>query len=234
MRTTPKALSIVVMALLAQCGWAEQASPAGQEPSSPRVEELSRRPERQLEDTTRAVERMKADPIAQDLLRRAKGVFVLPKFAGKAMTLNDRGAGAILLVRDGKKWSAPVFYTFGPLQLGPHAGAGLNSLAALLISDAAIDKFLGGERFSLSTDDGFNMSDHDRWSDGRPDRGDDVVMWSDAAGIFPGAAVRIDAIRPDERANRSYFGRTASPEELVDLDTKGHPQAEKLRKALAE
>lgn len=190
-------------------------------------------PEHSLENAAAAVKRMKADPHVREMLSRAKGIFIMPAYSRKSLTTGDQDTPGILLVREKSGWSNPIFYHVGPIVVGAHAGAGINAMAALLISDEAVRRFTQGGRFTVSPDHGFNMANHSSRSGPFPDEGDDVMMWSDAAGIFPGAAMRLEDILPDERSNQRLYGTRATVQELLaDKGGAGGAQAQKLREAL--
>lgn len=189
-------------------------------------------PESSLEEAVQVVGQMKKDARMRNLLGKAKAVFIMPAHSGQQLATGDQNVPGILLVRSGSGWSNPVFYHVGPIVLGAHAGAGVDALATLLLKDAAVKPFLQGKRFTLSRDGGFNMSDHSAHPASMPDEGDDAIMWSNAAGIFPGPAVRLEDILPDDRVNQRFYGGIVTPREIVAGEVGSFAQAEKLRQAL--
>lgn len=82
---------------------------------------------RELSDAVQVVQRMKADPGLTALLGTAKGVFILP----------DYGRGALIV--------------------GAQAGASAGSMALLLMSDRAVERFRSDRNFSLSADAGLSI-----------------------------------------------------------------------------
>lgn len=78
-------------------------------------------------DAVQVVQRMKADPGLTALLGTAKGVFILP----------DYGRGALIV--------------------GAQAGASAGSMALLLMSDRAVERFRSDRNFSLSADAGLSI-----------------------------------------------------------------------------
>ncbi len=185
-----------------------------------------------IADAVRVVNRMKVDPEVREILNRATGLFIVPEYDRSAMRMKPRVPG-VLVVRRGEGWSDPLFYEVGPIVLGAHAGADIDALAAILLSEQAVSRFASGRTFSLSLDGGFNMANHAAQAGPFPDEGDDAIMWSNAAGLFPGAAVRLDRIRPDEVGNTALHG----PDMLLEQAVRAEPtvaEARPLHSALAD
>jgi lipid-binding SYLF domain-containing protein len=103
----------------------------------------------------------------------------------------------------------------------------------LLVSQRALERFQARDKFSLGAEAGVTLLDYSAVR-GRADfgQGTDVILWSDAQGVFAGASLAITDIAFDEEANRSYYDEPATPEAILKGEVQ-NAEAEMLRKKLA-
>jgi SH3 domain-containing YSC84-like protein 1 len=163
-------------------------------------------PEERVNYAVVAVGKMKQDARIADLLPRAKGVLIVPHYVKAAAVVGGQGGSGVLLVRSHDKWSDPAFYTLGGASIGAQLGGGSGSMALLLMSDKAVDTFENHpSKWSLNGSAGLTVVDYSAGAAKTAGEGD-VVVWSDTKGLFGGAAVGVQDIRRDEKADRDYYG----------------------------
>ena len=153
---------------------------------------------------TRVIQQMKADQQLTALMRRAKGIFVVPDYGKGALVVGGQGGEGALMVREGTKWTGPVFYTIGGVTVGAQVGGEGGSIAMLLMTDRALNRFKRDNNFSLIADADLTIVDYSVQAQGSVANGD-VVRWSDTEGAYAGASVGVTDINYDQHANNSYY-----------------------------
>jgi SH3 domain-containing YSC84-like protein 1 len=177
------------------------ASPLSAQEATDAVAETQTR----INDSIAIVAKLEADPKANDLLGRAKGMVIIPHYLQAALIFGARGGSGLLLVRRGMKWSDPVFYKFSGGSFGAQIGGTQGSLAYFLMSDKAIEAFENkASTWSMNAGAGLAAVSFSKQT---PETATlpDVVVWSDTKGIFGGAAVGASKISRDMQANVVYY-----------------------------
>lgn len=183
-----------------------------------------------IDESVTVVGQMKADEGFQDVLQKAKGIYIVPDYGkGAAIVGGEGGAGVVLVKQDGE-WSNPAFYNFGGVSLGAQAGGEAGAMAFILMTDDAVNAFKSGNKVTLDADAGFTLVN---WSgDAEASWGKaDVVTWSDTEGLFGGASVGVTDINWDDDSNEVVYG--AGTDMSAILAGKAETDdAEKLKTAL--
>jgi lipid-binding SYLF domain-containing protein len=179
---------------------------------------------------------MRQDPSFKHIevyLKNAKGVLVLPSVIKAGFIYGGQGGNGVLLARgaDGS-WSAPAFYTLGGGSIGLQIGVQEASIVLVFMNDkafkAAIDTglTLGADATAAAGTVGITgevASTH---------AFKDVYYFADVGGLFAGISLEGGAIGVREGLNRTYYGKTITPREIV-LDRKVQaPAAQMLKDAL--
>jgi lipid-binding SYLF domain-containing protein len=158
-----------------------------------------------IDDAIPVVEKMKADPQVGELLRKARGVVIVPHYLQAALVFGGRGGSGVLLVRQEKHWSDPAFYKIGGGSFGAQIGGTKGALVFLLMSDKAVDAFENkSSTWSMDAGAGLAAVNYSRQT---PDSQtlSDVIVWSDTKGLFGGAAVGANKVSRDLAANQVYY-----------------------------
>ncbi len=186
---------------------------------------------RDVDQASAVIQRMMSDPKAGELLHAAKGVFVVPKFGQAAVGIGGQGGVGLLLVKHGGAWSDPAFYNFGGVSAGAQIGAEGGSFVLVLNNDKAVDRFMRSNNWSLDADAGLTIV---KWSkEGRVSAGKgDITLWSDAMGLFAGAAVGVTDIKFDQDQTSAYYSRNVVASDVVNGKV-STPQADALKQVLA-
>lgn len=189
--------------------------------------------ERRLAGAALAVRAMSANPAIADLLRRARGVYIVPAYGRAALGVGAAGGSGVLMSRhaDGH-WGNPAFFTMGGLGIGLQAGAEDGPIALLLMNQKAIDRFRKRNNFSLSADAGLTIVNYRRMTAGST--ASDVIAWSGGKGVFGNAAtVSVNNIRYNHDLTHAFYGKPVSAQQAIDgaaPDRRAHA----LRTALGE
>jgi lipid-binding SYLF domain-containing protein len=158
-----------------------------------------------IDDAIPIVEKMKADAPVNELLRKARGIVIVPHYLQAALVFGGRGGSGVLLVRQDKHWSDPAFYKIGGGSFGAQIGGTKGALVLLLMSDKAVDAFENkASTWSMNAGAGLTAVNYSRQT---PDSEtlSDVIVWSDTKGLFGGAAVGANKVSRDVAANQVYY-----------------------------
>jgi lipid-binding SYLF domain-containing protein len=173
---------------------------------------------------------MESDPQLADGLKRAKGIYIVPKFGRGALVIGARGGVGLVTVRQDGKWSDPAFYDFGAISLGPQIGGSGGPVAFLLMSHGAVDAFKSGNKFSLNAGAGLSIVDYSANGQASWGKGD-IVMWSDTAGAYVGATISVTDVNWDDQNNRRYYGKSVDMTKILN-GAVSNANAAELKKAL--
>ncbi len=185
-----------------------------------------------LQKSVQVIQKMQAEPGMKKLLQRAKGIYVVPEYGRAALGVGGRGGAGVLFVKQGSKWGNPAFYNMGGISAGLQAGVEGGAIAMVLTDQKAINSFKQDNNFSLNADAGLTVVKWSGKAQGSAGKGD-VVMWSDAKGLFGDLAVSVTDINFDEDQTSAFYGqKVASAKDVVGGKMKA-PQSPELKDALA-
>lgn len=169
-----------------------------------------------INDAVEIIGRMRSDPDVNGLLQNAKGLLIVPHFIKAAFIFGGRGGAGLLVVRKGDRWSDPAFYKTSGGTVGVQVGGAKGPLAMILMSDKAVEAFeKKSSTWSLSAGAGLTAANYSK--DIRESGNiNDVVVWSDAKGLFGGAAVGATNIAGDQKKNQAYYNRfDVTPQQIL-------------------
>jgi SH3 domain-containing YSC84-like protein 1 len=171
--------------------------------------------QRDVADAAQVIAVMKRDKRLNELLEHTDGVLVVPHYLRGTAAAGAEGSSAVLLIRPtGGVWSDPAFFSIGGIDITARAASTDQAVAVLLMSEKSVNAFENNNNsWSANTGTGFKIVSY-------PPRlptaaqADDLVVWSDTAGVFAGASGDVTDIRPDANENRAYYWRNVTPREI--------------------
>ena len=181
-------------------------------------------------DAAHAVKRATSDPHFADLMKQAKGVFVMPNLVKGAVIVGGQGGQGVLLAHHGTRWSDPAFLTTGSISIGAQAGGEAGPVIMLLMSDKALNDFIDANNFSLNANAGLTIVNYSKRGQAGIGKGD-IVVWSGAKGALAGASVSGSDITQNQTADRNFYGRPVTTKDIIDGQV-GNAAAAPLRDAL--
>lgn len=156
-------------------------------------------------------EALQADPtraVPSEILREARGLVVLRETKA-GFVLGAKSGNGVALMSRGRDWTWPAFYRSREGGIGLQAGWQKATFVHILMTEAAVAAFRTNDfRFGIGlrvTSGPKTMGDEAKTQS----LGADVLVYSDTGGLFGGLALEGSSVRPDARANREYYGRTA-------------------------
>ncbi len=165
------------------------------------------------------------------LMAKAKAVLVYPQIIEGGFIIGGSGGTGVLLVRDEKSgnFSAPAFYSMGGISLGFLAGGQAAEVMLLINSQKALDSML-----STKVKLGGNAS----YAVGPKGAGQgstlnaDIISYSKAKGAYASMALDGQVIDVRESLNAAYYGKPASPVDILVKNSVSNPGAAPLQAAL--
>ncbi|HEX4052544.1 MAG TPA: lipid-binding SYLF domain-containing protein [Steroidobacteraceae bacterium] len=179
------------------------------------------------------VDHMKQDPHLAQLLDQARGVFIIPNYHKGALLLGGQGGGGVVLIKRHGRWSDPAFYSYGGSSFGFQAGGSSGSLVMMLMTPMAVRHFEDNSgKWSLSASAGLNVAIYNVAAEGTSPARGDVIVWSDARGLYGGLAAGLTGITADRSMDEGYYHRDVTGREILSGTVRNHA-ANQLRDALA-
>jgi lipid-binding SYLF domain-containing protein len=155
----------------------------------------------------------------------------VPDYGRGALVIGGQGGEGALMVREGTKWTGPIFYNIGAVTIGAQVGGEGGSIAMLLMTDRALNRFKRDNNFSLIADADLTIVDYSAQAQESAANGD-VVRWSDTEGAFAGASTGVTDINYDEDANKAYYRVGDVTSYRILHGEMANPHAETLAEAL--
>jgi lipid-binding SYLF domain-containing protein len=222
---------VVLSGFLAFAGYeVPSAALAANQPAAPNQAYTASDTVQQVNEARAVVEKMKSDPQLKKLLGQAKGVFIVPTYGRGGWGIGIRGGEGVMLTQSDHKWSNPVFYNLGGISIGFQGGIEAGSLAMLLMTDNAVNKFMSDNNFSINAGAGLTLVNYSGKAQIVAGQGD-VIVWVDTTGAFANATVGATDIRFDQSDTQDFYKRTATAKEILSGAVTS-PQAHALKQAL--
>jgi lipid-binding SYLF domain-containing protein len=168
-----------------------------------------------MRDAVNAIDNAKSDSHFADLLKQAKGVFVVPNLVKGAAIVGGEGGQGVLLAHRNGQWSDPAFYGMGSISIGAQAGGEAGPVVMALMSDKALNDFIDANNFSLNAKAGLsivNYSAQHQTGFGKSD----IVVWSGQSGVLAGADITGTDITQNKQADRNFYGRNVTTKDILN------------------
>jgi lipid-binding SYLF domain-containing protein len=226
-------MATCALALVSASGQAAaQAAPAAvATPAAPSRQEVAAI--KHVSDAVTVAQRMLDEPRMKELLRQAKGIFIVPTYGRAALGIGASGGAGVLLVKraDGT-WSDPAFYNIGGISAGAQVGAEGGAISMVLNNEKAVNKFMQKNAFSLNAAAGLTLVNWSKIAQGSLGDGD-VVVWAGTKGLYGNlVAVGIGDVRYNQNLTNAYYHQTVSAADAV-AGKYSNPQADTLKQTLA-
>ena len=165
------------------------------------------------------------------LLKKAKGVLVYPLVVEGGFIIGGAGGTGVLLVRDEKTgtFSAPAFYTMGGLSVGFLAGGQAAETMLVVNTQKALDSLLstkvklGGDASVAAGPKGAGASSTFT---------EDFISYSKTKGAYANMSLNGQVIAVRDGLNSAYYGKPATPVDILVKHSVSNPAAASLQAAL--
>jgi lipid-binding SYLF domain-containing protein len=164
-------------------------------------------------------------------LPRARAVLISPRVTRASLGIGGAAGEAVVLAQQGQdaEWVGPAFYNLTAGSAGFQAGLDVSEILVLVMSDRALDALLrpsmklGGEAsVTAGPVSGGTALSMDA----------DMVAFVRSRGTYAGASLKGGTIRPDNEANRAFYGKPVSPQDILVQAKVEHRAAAPLKQSL--
>jgi lipid-binding SYLF domain-containing protein len=165
------------------------------------------------------------------LLAKAKAVLVYPQIIEGGFIIAGSGGTGVLLVRDDKTgdFSAPAFYTMGGISLGLLAGGQAAEVMLLINSQKALESMLS-TKVKLGADVAVAVGPKGVGQGATMNAA--IVSYSKAKGAYASMALDGQVIDARDGLNAAFYGKPASPVDILIKKSVSNPGAAPLQAAL--
>jgi SH3 domain-containing YSC84-like protein 1 len=185
-----------------------------------------------VSDSVSLVRQMKQDPALAAVLEQARGIFIIPHYGKGALIVGGQGGGGVVLAKHDNAWSSPAFYSIGGASIGAQAGGEGGAIAMILMTQKAVDRFADSTTgWSLNGNAGLTVVNWSGKARATTNRGD-VILWSNASGLYGGISASLTDISPDTKMDQVYYQRPVTSDAILTGNINS-PSADSLRNALA-
>jgi lipid-binding SYLF domain-containing protein len=153
----------------------------------------------------------------RDLVKQAKGVFIVPQLLEGAFIVGASGGSGVFLTRDEKtgEWSGPAFYTIGGASFGLQAGGQASEVILLVMSDRGIASMLTNS-FKLGADAGVAAGPVGIGvSAATANLSADILAFSRSKGLYGAISLYGAVIATRGDRNEAYNGRVVTPADIL-------------------
>jgi lipid-binding SYLF domain-containing protein len=163
----------------------------------------------------------------RDHVGAAKAVLISPQIVQAGLIVGGAGGEALVIARgrEGRGWNGPAFYRIATGSLGLQAGAQASEMVGLIMTQKALDSLLttsfklGGDVSVAAGPVGLGT--------GAPVTAD-MVVYTRSKGLYGGVNLDGTVIAADDGSNRAYYGRAATPVDILVTRSVDNPRGRSL------
>ena len=167
----------------------------------------------------------------RDHLRDARAVIISPSITRAGFVFGGSGGEAVVLSRDrtSGQWVGPAFYNMGAGSVGFQIGLDVSEVIMLVMSDKAMNALLSSS-FKLGGD--ISVAAGPVGTGAGSNITADVISFARSKGVYAGISLEGAVIAPDSKANDAFYGKPASPVDILVRRNVESPASLSLRQSL--
>ena len=181
--------------------------------------------EETLKNATNVLQQMLSDQnIPSDVIAKADCVIVLPNVKKGGFIVGGTGGRGPMVCRSTStgKWSAPAMYSIGGMSAGLQAGGSSSDYVLLVMNEKGVNAILNGKTV-LGTD--ATAAAGPSGAAAASVSGNDILTYKRAKGLFAGVSLGGASLEPDNDANQRLYGRSITPQEILQANAVSTPLA---------
>jgi lipid-binding SYLF domain-containing protein len=145
-------------------------------------------------------------------ISKAKAVLVSPRIWQAGFIVGGSGGNCVVSGRSTHGWTGPAFYKLGTGSVGLQAGAEATEMVALIMTDKAFNSLLSTS-FKLGGD--VSIAAGPVGAGAGAEVTADMVIFTRNKGLYGGLNVSGMVVSVDDKGNDAYYGRAASPVDIL-------------------
>jgi len=158
--------------------------------------------------------------IPEYILERAEAIVVIPTLMKAGFVIGAEHGKGVMSVRDrtAGTWSAPSFVTMTGGSIGWQIGVQAVDLVLVVTNRDGIRELLESE-FTIGASASVAAGPVGRSADAATDAqmSAKILAYSRARGLFAGASIEGASLRPDDDANRRFYGAAVTPAQVFAM-----------------
>ena len=184
------------------------------------------------EKVLRDLRKDKAFGNAQILLRRARGVMIVPNLLKGGFFVGGEGGQGVILARGHEGWGQPAFYVIGAASFGLQIGAEAAEVILFFMTEKGLNGVLNND-FKIGAQAGITVVTLGSNVEGALSGPNvpDIVAWSSASGLYGGLTVDGSVIRAEPNKDSTFYGRRVTSKEVL-FGPVSSPRTQTLRRQL--
>lgn len=158
-------------------------------------------------------------------LHRVKGLLIFPQILKGGFIVGASGGSGVLIAKDPEKgWSDPAFYTIGAASIGLQAGAQAAQVVMMVMTQRGLDSLLTSQ---LNLGAGVSITAGPVGAGAKAATAD-IIQYALTKGAFGGVSLDGAVIKVREKLNEAYYGRPATPADILVKRRVHNPHARTL------
>jgi lipid-binding SYLF domain-containing protein len=142
----------------------------------------------------------------------AKGLFICHQIVKAGFIIGGSGGRCVLVVKVGKGWNGPAFYSIGTASAGFQAGVQDSEVVGLVMTQKAVDSLMSNS-FKVGGDASVAAGPVGVGTAGTPNA--DFISYNRSKGVYGGVDVSGAVIKPSEDYNEAYYGKKVTPIDII-------------------
>ena len=172
----------------------------------------------------------------RDLVKKAKGIYICPQMIRGAFVIGASGGTGVFVVRDPQTdtWLGPAFYTIGEVSFGLQAGGEASEIILLAMTERGANALLNSS-VKLGADVTVAVGPVGAGADASTaNLSADILTFARSKGLYGGVSLKGAVVKIREGLNAAYYGKPATPTDILVRKNVTNPQAKELLKAIAK
>ena len=167
------------------------------------------------EDTLKILDQNSNIKNFQKYLSKSRAILIFPEVYEGGFIFGAKGGNGILLIKKGKKFTGPFFYSLGGLSIGLQVGAKSGRVIMTVMTHRGLKSILK-ERVKLGVDvDAVVVTGGIGYSAESTPRLADVYSFSDNDGLFVGTSIEGSYLQPRNDLNKVVHRKNLDPDEII-------------------
>jgi len=175
--------------------------------------------EKEVAEAGKTLDNFVADPDMgwfRDHAKEAKGLVICSQIVRAGFIIGGSGGRCVFVVKGGKAWNGPAFYTMATGSIGFQAGVESSEVIGLVMTQKAVDSLMS-KAFKLGGDATIAVGPVGAGTGATPKA--DFIFYTRSKGLYGGVNLAGSSIKPTYDYNKAYYGKDASP---IDIMVRGN------------
>jgi lipid-binding SYLF domain-containing protein len=167
----------------------------------------------------------------RDHFKDARAILIAPNVTRAGFVFGGSGGQGIVLARQGGQWVGPAFYKMGAGSVGFQIGVDVSEVVVMVMSEKGVNALLS-PKFTLGAD--ASIAAGPVGAGAASSVTADFVSFARSKGVYAGVSLGGAVITPDDGGNAAFYGRPASPVDILVRRNVNSPAAQPLRQQLTQ